>query len=1630
MKKTVAIFLTLVMCVTAVLPCFTLGTSAAGTSPSNETGKVLYSQNFSTATDVLTKFNSGSYANWKILSGTASTLKSEGGVLKVTAKNNLLVQVFGGTAMNTLAKNEDYTLSFDMKYTNSTAANFVGIRLDYADAKNFIEVAVRVRGNGYMTATAGGTVYSLEDDGVKATATEVIAGTSSKGHILHSLCKTETAAAENTYTYVDQNGKVQKTYPTTLLTLLNRTDSTINATYSSTGTPLANKTLHYRIESIHGAGVIVSINGIVVTTTVKNVYYYDQLTAKSGTMALYFPAGMSAEIDNMKLVSGGAYTVSTNSLGIKVMSVNTLFSNKGNDFSMHWLVDENGKLRMEALLDVIALQDPDIIGVQERSYVKSNGTGYSENDIVEALIAMGYGVINNKFRNNSSNPNPNNTANPDGVPSRYDAYNCQPIFYKTSKFIAMNNSSREDEYIKGGLAAADSLDEQISNGSELYTDMFYDILPIHSLKVMYNVQLLIGDQAKNIDTTRYEAATVRYIGRITGYGNAQKTVTELRRKNADPTVIDPVIVSNTSGWLDVSKFTDAEIAKITYNSSTKKVVYNNKSYTGAYYRRGTTEPIAVLLTSNPVRDSNYITIAAAYNPDSTIYRVFNTEIYGFDKLYFPTNYTEKAVTEIRAKGDATKHTDFLPVTLTHDQLISGKYLNATTLTQEQYDSIVFKKDGTTAATYNGVEYDGVYYVRNRSTATMGQSDSKGVTWGVLRMRENGQQILMMNTHAALIYGAADKRSDGVLTGNDAKQWRVGNAAQAKAVAAKVFAKFGEMPAIFTGDFNMGNSDPMYTSLAEIFDDSARLAPNTIYWEYSHHEPLYVIKDTGTTDKYGNKQVDYSDMSSQIYPKPGYPIDHIFVSPDDFTVNSYNVLNDTADELHMTDHCALMSELILKGVTTPGCSHDNGIYKTEQTVTLSATNRLDTIYYTTDGTDPMTSVTRRVYTGALKISGDVQLRARAYRDGVYSEVRVVNFAIFAELAITEIVCNPKDNVGGWDTLEGFEIVNVSGHSVDLADYIFWSINDTKSPDNLSDEALNFTWDMAHMRVQEKGKYIMQPGEVFFVWLLMADAYRDKLNYNTTAGVAQSEYLVEYVTAEKLKDEETLKTWASLGYTGLDENAIGKTIYRTDRVAVGLRTLTGSAIQSDHIVPLDNTTAVGIFPKGKLGDEYTRKDLATGQTIPSGLACGFNLANSHFTRLFITYDTELTAENAFSSALLDNRHGAAGGFNTNADGSVKNGGVKEGSFTLMPSLDKKTGKIISLATAFNAWGTTGGITFGTLTATQKAEVASYLITVTLYAKDNDSTVIGKLVCEPGSTVTLPGMETTADGGVFCGWKRYNASNTMLKAGDYVPKENISLVPYYVHFSTVAGASIRTTPGSTGMRFTTRITILEYNKLNTIVTKAGGSVTQGTFIVPQFYVKNAGGFDISKFSKYLEVPARAWYDEDNTTYTMAGSIANIYEQNYNLPFVGCGFLRIQYTDGSEGIVYANLPENSARTVTEVARDAYNDRADTESEKYPYLTGDGDYSRYNEKQMEVICGFLRDPLYITYNGTDFVATGSGEVAFTWEYEDNSDTVTLIRPSGKKWNISGLYLDGKSISYQVDGDRLTFSYSFYSERY
>lgn len=1633
MKKPIALLLTLSMCVALLIPFGTLGASAAATSGESvlpEDGTTLYSETFSASAtsktaDTLTALNKTadaySLANWSVLSGSGELTLSGGsdGALTIDATQDLLLQVFAGENADLLAKTRDYMISFDLTYNEGCAADdYMGLRFNYKDPNNYIATAVCVRGDGWLTARYGGVNYALEDDGVKATAEEVGKGSSSIGHKLHSLRKTD---------------------GTTLLTLLNGTDSTINETYAA----LAGKTLHYCVESIHGAGVIVSINGVVVSTTVKNVYYYDALSEAAGTIALYFSAGTKATLDNLTLTAGGSFTLSTNSMGITVMSVNTLFSSKtGTDpndiYSMHWLVDDEGTLRMDALLAVIEAQSPDIVGFQERNYTKTSGSG-QENDIVEAMIAMGYGIVANKLRSNAVG------LYPDDVPtSRYDSYNYLPIFYKTSKFILMNDSNRETEYVLGVDGVTDV---RVANGTKIFSQSSRDnFMTVYDTSRSYNVQLLIGEQKNSIDTEKYQAVTVRYYGRCyAGISPPQKTAVELRKITEDPTKIEPVCVEDTTGWLDVTMFGDGKFGEVTYNASTGKVVYNGTSYKGAYYARYATEPIAVLLT-------NYT--GTVVNPNSTLYTTFNPSKY--NSMAFPCGYVEKNVNELRYKSAGEGHVTYTPVTLTSEQLATGDYLDATMLTQAQFNSITFQSDGT--ATYDGRTYAGVYYVRSRMTGVSGEGNSKGVTWAVLRLRENGQLILAMNTHCALLLSNGQQLSDGEITQETAREWRIDNAREILEVMETVFEKYGELPAFITGDFNMGNDDPMYSALTEVFDDAARLAPNTVYWEGTWHSPTKITVATGNVDN-GNPTFYYKDTSSAAYPVPSYPIDHIFTTADDFTVRSYNVLNDIYDEkgdkydygsfeLHMSDHCALMVEMEISGVGTPGCSHKNGIYSDPQTVTLSAASKLDTIYYTTDGTDPTSSETRQEYTGPFEIYGDVQLRAVSCRAGAYSKERTVSFAVCAELAITEIICNPD----GWDILEGFEVVNTSNHSVDLADYTFWSVTDSTvaigtGAAKLADSAIDYTYTMRHMRVNEQGKYILQPGEVFFLWTVMGDAYYAKLTY----AAGQSAYAMDFVTEEGLNDPATVALWESLGYTGLDKNSVGKAIYRTDLASAAFAHLTGCEIAADHIVPMDVTTAVAIFPYDSATKTYSllegtaRKDMQDSQKnkekdLVSWLSGTFNMGNSAYTRLFITYTDELTAENAFATATLDDRNSTGGmGTTTNEETNVTTPSIYAGSFTMMPTLDQTTGKITSTATAFNAWSSaknaTSGFSIGELNtaeafgATQRQDVSSYVAQMSvgyhhISILGADGTAISDDYVASGETLNLPAAPT--GDGVFVGWR--DSSDALYAAGCTltVSREN-TFTPFFLKFATLAGASIRTTTGSTGLRF---LTELDKEGYDTLVSLVGG-VKMGTYIVPQYYVTNAGKFDVSLFAKHIDVKTSGFYREDDTTYTLAGSVANIYTNHYTLDYAACGYLAFQYADGADALIYAAVPADGARNVIEVAEAAYKDRASSYSEAYPNETEKGDYSPYTNSQLCVIYSFLSTVMYMELDGGEYkLSANMGETPWIGDYDDNADTMTFTRTDGTEWNTIEVYFGDKKLSFTVQGEKLIVQYTLYTDRY
>lgn len=1568
-----------------------------------ENGTTVYANTFDgTASGnaaVLEKLNAATdaygLADWQ-LSGTG-TLSLADGALNVTATANTTLQLLSGATMDALAKDRDYTVTFDLTYTDGAADDYMGLRLNNLDATNYIQPMIRLRGDGTMNARYDGTWYSLEDDGKKALPAQVEAGTTGTGHYLHSL---------------------RKTSGTTPLTLLHETDKTISATYSASAKPLLNKTLHVRVESIHGAGVIFSINGVVLSTTIKNVYYYDRLSELSGTIAMFFSAGTTARIDNFKLTTGGAFEMSTNELGFSVMSLNALMSkatgSEPNDiYSMHWLVDDQGTLRYEALLNVVREQSPDIVGFQERNFTNPSGDG-SENIIVEEMVAMGYGVIANKLRVNMTDAY--GTTN-----SKYDAYNHTVIFYKTEKFILLNDSNREDEYIQG---KAGITDERVMNGTLVYQESSSETYAPLVIGDVYGTsgagkiraQLLIGAQKNSIDTTQYKAVTATHMGRLFGKGLDKKTVTELCYASADSADIRPVAPASTSGWLNASALTQAQYNKITYNASTGKISYDGKTYDGAYVERFMVNPIAVLLTD-----------AGAYNPDTSLYAVFKaTDKYSDHS--FPAGYTAKVVTELRHKSATAEHLEKEPVTLDAAARTSGEYLDVTAFTKAQYDAVTMVKDGTSAVVYNGKTYKGMYYVRAEGTSRVGQGSSKTLTWGVLRARETGQEFLMMNTHCALLLSYQHELSDGKFSQEAARGWRISNAQQILSVVQRVTDAYGKIPAIITGDFNMRNDDPMYAALSEVFDDTARLAPNAIYWEYSHHTPSRITTPTGNNDSYGNPTFYYKDVSG-AFPFAGYPIDHIFATRNDFTITSYNVLNDVyedgdeytygAQELFMTDHCALMVEVTLSGVGTPGCSHKSGIYTDLQQVTLTAQHPADVIYYTLDGTDPASSATRMQYSGAFEVYGDRQLRAVSCRNGVYSEQRVVNFALFAEVAITEIICNTDNTGDSTDYFEGFEVTNISRHSVDLGDYIFWRAPHSTSYSALRDGTLEYAYSMNHMRVQEQGKFILQPGESAFLWTVFGELYQKQAEY----AAGQKAYLMDFVTEEGLNDPATVAFWASLGYTGLDKNAVGKTIYRTDLVSAGMKYNLGVDVPKEKIVPMDMTASGARYVGATTTkDGFSRKDITPDSTAPRNLSGGYNMANSVYVRLMISYADALRAEEAFTSAFLDESRGATSGFNRKTNGTFS---IYAGSFTMMPEIDAQSGKIYSYATAFNKQNKAapGAFSPGRTTAEQAVRIAK--IYDAIDQKKHYVTIEGAAgqYVDDGTVITLPAAP--AGDGVFVGWR--TADGKLYPAGgQYTVTAEMTIAPMFISFATRAGAMMRTTEGSTGLRFLTGIDKADHAALSGLVT----GLAYGTYIVPQFYVDKIGDFDIAQFSKYLQIPAGGFYAEEGESYILAGSVANIYENHYDMAYAARGYLTFTYADGSTARVYAALPQNGARTVTEVAKAANADRAAVMSERYCYVTAQGDYSPYTERQREIIASFIKIEVRVSLQGSTFVPADAKTPAFTVEYNDLADIVTLVRTDGSAWNVEVLYLDGYRMDFTVNGNRLSFKYSFYTANY
>lgn len=189
--------------------------------------------------------------------------------------------------------------------------------------------------------------------------------------------------------------------------------------------------------------------------------------------------------------------------------------------------------------------------------------------------------------------------------------------------------------------------------------------------------------------------------------------------------------------------------------------------------------------------------------------------------------------------------------------------------------------------------------------------------------------------------------------------------------------------------------------------------------------------------------------------------------------------------------------------------------------------------------------------------------------------------------------------------------------------------------------------------------------------------------------------------------------------------------------------------------------------------------------------------------------------------------------------------------------------------------------------------------------------------------------------------------------------------ITLKTLPGASVRLND-PTGLRFDTEI---KKSTLDALLKADNVTVQIGTLIAPTKYVKAVGTFtadalDTYKneqgfaFDPYINVPfdttVYKFLEETDTAYTFSGAVANLFESNYNLAYSAVGYLTITVGELSVTFYSDYIEQDHSRTIASVARAAYNDRADVQSEDYPYYVDkEGNYSPYSNSSLAKIKAF-----------------------------------------------------------------------------
>ena len=272
-----------------------------------------------------------------------------------------------------------------------------------------------------------------------------------------------------------------------------------------------------------------------------------------------------------------------------------------------------------------------------------------------------------------------------------------------------------------------------------------------------------------------------------------------------------------------------------------------------------------------------------------------------------------------------------------------------------------------------------------------------------------------------------------------------------------------------------------------------------------------------------------------------------------------------------------------------------------------------------------------------------------------------------------------------------------------------------------------------------------------------------------------------------------------------------------------------------------------------------------------------------------------------------------------------------------------------------------------------------------KNGDETYLTKTTCR----LTLPEIDPVIVGEdglsqVFVGWTTdtsFGDGYKLYPAGYKLDlTEATTLYAVWIGFEMQDGAAVRTATDSNGIRF-----LVDIDKSGYQIGLEKSLISEvGTFVVPTDYLKYVDAFTRDNFDEgqYIEKVTKTWRVEgDNATWTYAAAFVNISQAQYARSMSARGYLKINFTSG-EGYIYTPyVEENNARSIYDVALQAYDD------EEYPQY-----------KTNAAVLEYINSVANLTWSAEDYSFAKTSDVA--------GDYV-----------ITSVSLDGNTVTVTVDGD-------------